>query len=1015
MAARKTTPAKKSLYSKRLTDYLRDHYAKKDADGPFLEKTNTRIGDKELKIAGGLYHIADDEYYDFLKLYYEEIIEKGADEYLTEKQLDQGGPILVDIDFRYEDTVRKYTKDHIVDLICLYLEELKTMFQFEDGVEFPVFILEKPNVIQIEKKEGVVVTKDGIHMIIGLQADRIVQQILRKQIVEKIGEVWSDIQIINTWDNAIDEAVTKGHSNWQLVGSKKPNCEAYKLTHVFHVSVDPNDKELMMPEISIDSYLKDRDRFLKLSARYRDHPVFFMHSGFIDTYNQLAGQLGSGPQRTMSNTVRSSNNNIMGSSSNLLLGSSSSSSASLIGDNRPGFSVADILAIRNREDLDKILGAFLDSLTPSEFDLREAYDYTMALPRTYYDSGSFDKWIRVGWALRNISQHLFIVWVAFSAQATGFSYSNIRTDLWERWSSFDMRTEQGLTKRSIMYWLKQDNPEAYDKILESSVEQMIDLTLESGLIANNASDSKRKAKGSGDYDIAVILYHLFRNDYKCVSVKANIWYRFRNHRWEEIDSGTTLRKAISNELRDLYTTKMSKLIRQKVALKASAMSGADIEEDTITEKMRGIQTRIDAISDIIQRLSKTNDKKNIMTEAKELFFDSQFLEKLDQNPYLLCFRNGVVDFKEKRFRRGLPEDYLSKCTNIDYITVDPNKHGKIVAEINDFMHKLFPNTELHKYMWDHLASTLIGNNMNQTFNMYIGIGQNGKSVLVNLMEHVLGEYKSDVPLTLLTQQRTRIGGLAPELVQLKGARYAVMQEPSKGDRINEGIMKQITGGDPIQARAPYMPQMVTFIPQFKLVVCLNVFMELSSQDHGTRRRIRVVDFESLFTENPVQGDPDKPYQYKLDKTIKEKFDSWKEVFASMLVDRAYETCGNVQDCSKVMAASTSYLDRQDFIGEFISELIEVHETGCLMKQELAHVFKEWYSNNFSGKTPNLRDVADIIDKKFGKINCGVWRGIRIKPRSSIHDSAHDDGSINTSSTHRAEENGSDDVCNIEEI
>jgi phage/plasmid-associated DNA primase len=165
--------------------------------------------------------------------------------------------------------------------------------------------------------------------------------------------------------------------------------------------------------------------------------------------------------------------------------------------------------------------------------------------------------------------------------------------------------------------------------------------------------------------------------------------------------------------------------------------------------------------------------------------------------------------------------------------------------------------------------------------MYVGIGQNGKSVLVNLMEHVLGDYKGDVPLTLLTQPRTKVGGLSPELVQLKGVRYAVIQEPSKGDRINEGIMKQLTGGDPIQARSPYMLKTLTFVPQFKLVVCSNEFMVIRSQDHGTWRRIRVVDFEALFTENPRQGDESKPYQYILDKGIKEKFHSWREVFASL--------------------------------------------------------------------------------------------------------------------------------------
>jgi P4 family phage/plasmid primase-like protien len=689
-------------------------------------------------------------------------------------------------------------------------------------------------------------------------------------------------------------------------------------------------------------------------------------------------------------------------------------------------SIEAVRSIKNKQELDTAIAAFLESLTAAEFDLREAYEYTMALPKTYYSNGSFDKWIRVGWALRNISPQLFIVWVAFSAKADGFSYSNIRTDLWDRWSSFPARVENGLTKRSIMYWVKQDNPDAYKVILGNSVEQMIDATLESAIIQNSGED--KRVKGSGDYDIAVVLFHLFREEYKCVSVKGNLWYRFHNHRWKEIDSGTTLRKAISNELRDMYTTKLGKLMRSLGQIKhaaALAENGGEGEEDGgVVDRMRGIKKRIQIVSDIVQRLGKTADKKNIMTEAKELFFDPVFLEKLDQDPYLMCFQNGVVDFKQKTFRRGLPEDYMSKCTNINYRPIDQVKDRQTIAEINDFMLKLFPNPELHRYMWDHLASTLIGNNMNQTFNMYIGIGQNGKSVLVELMKRVLGEYKADVPLSLLTQQRTRIGGLAPELVALKGARYAVMQEPSKGDRINEGIMKQVTGGDPIQARAPYMPDMVTFIPQFKLVVCLNVFMELYSQDHGTRRRIRVVEFESLFTENPVQGDPDKPFQYKLDKTIKEKFENWKEVFAAMLVELAYVNEGNVKDCDKVMAASTSYLDSQDYVGEFITERIEKAEHGCVTKPELTHWFKEWYTNNMSGKVPNIRDVVDAMEKRFGKMQAGAWHGVRFKPLAqvtigSVGGSNFDDGStIHTSSTHRAEESGGgpvDDICNIEEI
>ena len=84
----------------------------------------------------------------------------------------------------------------------------------------------------------------------------------------------------------------------------------------------------------------------------------------------------------------------------------------------------------------------------------------------------------------------------------------------------------------------------------------------------------------------------------------------------------------------------------------------------------------------------------------------------------------------------------------------------------------------------------------------------------------LGDYKGIVPITLITQKRTSIGSTSSEVVQLKGRRYAVMQEPEKRMQINEGIMKEITGGDDLQGRALWK-ETITFKPQFKLILCCN--------------------------------------------------------------------------------------------------------------------------------------------------------------------------------------------------
>jgi P4 family phage/plasmid primase-like protien len=394
------------------------------------------------------------------------------------------------------------------------------------------------------------------------------------------------------------------------------------------------------------------------------------------------------------------------------------------------------------------------------------------------------------------------------------------------------------------------------------------------------------------------------------------------------------------------------------------------------------------IIDITMRLVSTNDKKNIMTEAKELFHDPLFIEKLDTNPYLLCFENGVVDFKEKVFRNGYPEDYVSKSTKLEYIAVNPARDAKTVDEINDFMRKLFPKPQLCEYMWCHLASILLGTPDKQTFHMYIGEGRNGKSVLTTLIDEIMGEYKGVVPLSAITQDRAKVGGTSAELAELKGVRYAVIMEPSTKDSILEGPLKQLTSGlDPIQCRAPYSTKTMIYYPQFKLVLCTNVRMEVKTQDFGTWRRIREVPFESHFTEKP---DPSKPNQFLIDTTIQDKFAYWKFTFMAMLVKKAFETGGKVEECDVVIQASKRYQESQDFIAEFIRDKIVQDPNGKIKKAELNVQFTNWYRETYGHNTPSPKDVHVYMDKKFGKSEAkGHWAGVSIKYERPGNDDEND--------------------------
>jgi P4 family phage/plasmid primase-like protien len=923
-----TSQHHKDTNPKSLSKFLQLYRIQKGEESKKI--TNTRIGNIDLEIYGGKYAIPDEKYEEFLRgVYYHEVFVKNQPEYLTETQLEKG-PLLVDVDLRHEYSVttRQYTLDDIGDLIDIYLGIIKKIYQLDDEAVIQAYLFQKQTVNRVEDDQ---ITKDGLHIIFTLNCDHTIQQYIRQKVIEQIGDIWTNIPITNTWDKVFDEGISQGTTNWQLVGSRKPGNEAYRLTGIYTATFDSSDQEFSVTFADSSTFDMSKDIF-KLSARYIQHYEPFMTTAFLAEHNRLKDISSTKPKRSSSSIVR------------------------------PQSPVQEInpLSIKNQDDLDVSLKQYLDSLPAERYKEFEAYSYSMTLPIKYYGQGSYDKWFAVGCALRNISRSLFIVFLAFSAQSPTFSFADIPT-LWDQWNRFEEKNN-GLTLRSLIYYSKIDALEKYKEVRRSSLDYYIEQSLDNGLSDFAVSD--KKSQITPDWDIASVLYQMKKDQFVCASVKANEWYHFRAHRWVEIDSGTSLRTAISTELRQLYGTKAQQLTESLGSL-----------EDEDDPKYKYLKARIEKAIDIYARLGRTTDKRNIMEAAKDMFYDETFSRKVDTNPHLLCCTNGVWDFKTGEFRDGKPEDYITVTTRLNYIQLTP-KHAQIKQEIEEFFDKLFPIDELREYMWDHLSSTLVGTALNQTFNNYLGGGRNGKSVLVSLMSKTLGEYKGELPLTaVVTQKRTAVGGLAPEIACLKAKRYVVMQEPRQGDILNEGILKELTSGhDAIQARTLFsMP--VTFLPQFKLVVCANVLPEIKAQDHGTWRRIRVVPFLALFTENPVQGDPLKPYQFMLDSTIDEKFDEWKEVFLSMLVDRVLKTNGRVEDCATVLEASKEYKKKQDVITQFLEDKIEDASGEWLKMSDVNNGFKLWLDEH-GIRGPQPKEVHLELDKKYGARTKKGWQGAR---------------------------------------
>lgn len=884
--------------------------------------THTRIGCRKENLYGGSFDFSNSkDYHKFIEMYKKHVFVEKKLAYYTEKQLDTGGPVLVDFDLKYEPKKeRQYTCGNLFRIARLYIEMLNTIYDITDTT-IMIYMFEKKNVVHKEN-----MTKDGIHMLIGIGVDRVVQVHLRELVLAKIKDTVHIPNLINEWEMIIDESVTSGKSNWQLFGSRKPKCKPYKLSMILRCHISGEGEINIQEDMNKFDIIKSFDL---LSARYTGNPTYPVRTEcHIKTKQYKIDKPINIPKII--------------------------SPPSVMGEKY----------ITCEAELDAILEELfmtyeVQSLsvtmqkkktTRENVDVRELYKYVMSLPSKFYEEGSYDRWMRVCWALKNTSDDLFPIWVKMSSQKESFSYYEDVPKMRQWWDRSKMpHNSTPLTYKSIRYWSQHYSPELYQEITDDSTERLI---------------QKMLTRQINETDIAGILHRMFKDRFVCCDIQHNIWYEFNGNRWRKMDAGTGLRNTISTILHD----KFWKFVMSNQQIMNSLPSDTD---------MTALEEQTKKMSEICNHILRTHNKKSIMYEAQHNFKDDQFLRMMDTNPYLMCFNNGVYDFHTNEFRQGRPDDYISMCTNISYrpINYSDPEELEIISEINDFFEQLMPNDEFREYMWNYLSSCLIGINKQQAINIWIGKGCNGKTKLVELMQSVLGDYYGTMPVALITQSRVQLGGTCSEIAQLRGVRLAVMQEPSQGDKINDGVLKQYTGGDQINARELYQ-QAMTYTPQFKISMCTNTLPQIRSTDDGIWRRIRTIYFESKFTEKPYEDErfprEQYPYQFPIDRDIEHKFNRWSGIFMAMLIERVMKNNGNVIESELVMKYSMAYRDDQDVFADFFRSCIRRDTNSKIMKTEVSEHFRQWYTQHYGRDIPKGKDLYDYLNTHCGKHHHGGW-------------------------------------------
>ena len=554
---------------------------------------------------------------------------------------------------------------------------------------------------------------------------------------------------------------------------------------------------------------------------------------------------------------------------------------------------------------------------------------------------NYDSWIALGFCLHNIDDRLLKDWIDFSKKSNKY----VEGECEAMWDNMD---NEGLGFGSLCLWGKEDNPVMFKKIksrnLYSSLMDSLSLT---------------------HSDIAEVVYKTYKGTFVCASVGKKNWYEFKDHRWRRIDDAVSLRKKLSNEIVDIYIDFQNKL--NDDALKETNPSNKELLID-----------KSNKVSKVITSLKKNSFKKALVDECAENFYIEKFEERLDANPNLLCFENGVYDLKNDCFRDGNPEDYCSFSCGIYYSEFEPD--DELILEVSEFLEQVLTKENVRKYVVRLLSSFLCGEIHSEKFHIWTGIGGNGKSKLIELFRKSIGDYACTLPVALITQKRGRAEGATPALAATQGKRFACLQEPEGDETINVGLMKELTGGDTIIARKMYSDP-VEFKPQFKMLLTCNILPDIKSSDRGTWRRVRAVEFTSVFTDSP---DPNDPCQFQIDEDLDAKLDTWKEAFIYLLIkDFAEFRSFGIYEPDEVKAFTKEYQNESDYFTQFFDECIVVSEnstTGITLNDIIA-VYQDWFPKNIGTniQMPKRKDIKTNISKKYGAPKSGSkWFGIALK-------------------------------------
>ena len=421
--------------------------------------------------------------------------------------------------------------------------------------------------------------------------------------------------------------------------------------------------------------------------------------------------------------------------------------------------------------------------------------------------------------------------------------------------------------------------------------------------------------------------------------RSDVRYNIDNKIWM-IWNGNYWQYDVTNDVKNYV-----EILAEKMLLESTTIN--DMEE-----RMRYLKN--------LNHIYSSNGKEALLKEARHITGIPILNSDLDRDKYLICCQSKTIDLRSREIRDNHREDYISKTTNYD-IDIE---HEPVLFK--QFLQEIFVDPEVVHYVHKALGYSISDLTSEQCMFILKGDGNNGKSLLLDVINTILGEYSITCKPQLLTETNYATQNFE-EIARLKGKRFCVVEEINSGDKLNEQLVKQFTSGiGKVVARFLYSGSF-EFEVRCKIWMATNYDPVIRGVDKGIWRRLVKIPVPTDFTGRE-------------DKHLREKLLAEGPQILNWLLEgyKLYEAEG-LEMPQAIKDATNEYKKEMDIVQQWLEEY-------CEQKPIFFEKANTLYENfrNFCIKRDlktNQTVFGRNLGKKFKKYNSGkgiVYIGVRLK-------------------------------------